>query len=467
VNPAIDGSARAEPLVAGASRVEFAPPLGLEMMGYGARVGRAAARHDPLFARALYARAGSDALILELDLCLVAPAQVDWIRERIRARTGLPPERVLVGCIHTHSAPDTGLGELLAGREAPPHVEPLLEAGVEAARRAYEGAAPARLGLGRAVAAIGRNRRSADGPLDEEVLVVRFDREDGGPLAVLYVHGCHPTALGHDNLAYSADWPGAAAREIESALPGAIPLFALGAHADVDPRTRDLLDLAVEDQSLGVSFEQMEALGRELGRAVAEAASAVESAPGARVGAAASRVQIPVHGADGSEEAYADALARRRSEALDALGLEPDAKLRTGELFRLTHERTRGLEPEVMRERIARSRLYLRDRTAPRFAGGRMPDVEVQVLRLGEALLLGIPAEPTVDVGLEWKRRAPSPYAAVVAIANGWLRYLPHPRNFGEPLAHQKYEVLMSTFVPDAAERILDEATRLGRELLA
>ncbi|UCE87603.1 MAG: hypothetical protein JSU66_07805 [Deltaproteobacteria bacterium] len=452
-------------LVAGASRVELAAPLGLDMMGYGARTEPAAARHDPLFARALYASDGSDILIVELDLCLLAPSQADWIRDRIREQTGLPPERILVGCIHTHSAPDVGLGELLAGREAPPHVKPLLEAGVEAARRAHAGAAPARLGLGRAVAAIGRNRRCAAGPLDDEVLVARVDREDGAPLAVLYVHGCHPTALGHDNLAYSADWPGAAAREIEAALPGALALFALGAHADVDPRTRGLLDLAVEEQSVGVTFEAMEALGRELGRAVAVAAGAIETQPRVPVGAASARVELPVHGAESGAEAHAQALAARRAEAFAALGLAPDAQVRTGELFRLTQERTRGLDADERRERIARARLYLRDRTASRFAGGRAPSVEVQVLRIGDALLLGIPAEPTVDVGIEWKRRAPSPHAAVISIANGWLRYLPHPRNFDEPLAHQKYEVLMSTFVPDAAERLLDAATRLAGDL--
>jgi hypothetical protein len=53
----------------------------------------------------------------------------------------------------------------------------------------------------------------------------------------------------------------------------------------------------------------------------------------------------------------------------------------------------------------------------------------------------------------------------VLSIANGWLRYLPHPRNFAEPAAHTHYEVLMSTFEPDAASRLLDLAERLDARL--
>jgi hypothetical protein len=52
-----------------------------------------------------------------------------------------------------------------------------------------------------------------------------------------------------------------------------------------------------------------------------------------------------------------------------------------------------------------------------------------------------------------------------VSIANGWMRYLPHPRNFAEPGAHLKYEILQSTLVPDAAERLLARAEALARSL--
>lgn len=452
-------------LSAGVASHRFDPPLGADMMGYGARTGTAVSSHDPLSVRALYLHGGSDLLLLECDVCLFAPRQADALRARIAARTGVPAERVLVGSIHTHSGPDTGFAALLAGQPPPAHVEPILEAAVQAAARARETAAPARLGVTRAAARIGRNRRLPDGPLDPQVLVLRVDAAGGAPRAVVFVHGCHPTALGHENLAYSADWPWAARERVEEAFPGATALFVLGAHADVDPRTRGLLDLAIAGQSVGVGFDEVEALGRELGEAVVEAAAAADPVSDVSVAAAARRIPLPVHGFDAGEVAYHEGLERSRADAHRALGLGAEERVSTVELFRLERERTRDLPASERRERIARVRRHLRDRTAPRFAFAHEPRVEAQVLRIGEAWLLGLPAEPTVNVGLDWQRRAGGRPASVVGIANGWLRYLPHAEDFRDPEAHLKYEILQSTLVPQAAGRLLDEAESLADEL--
>lgn len=463
----VGGEAMTGPgLRAGTSAVALPVPLGTPMMGYGAREGVAEAEHDPLHARALYlARSASDLLWVQCDLCLIAPAQAAELRRRIAARTGVDAERILVGCIHTHSGPETGILELLTGNPPPAHVGPLFDAVVEAGAQAHASAAPARLGVGHAEAAIGRNRRRSDGPLDRDLLLVRVDRAGGEPLALVYVHGCHPTALGHDNLSLSADWPAAAGAEIAAALPGVNPIFALGAHADVDPRSRGLLDLGIPGQSLGVSFEETEALGRELGRAAGEAAAAIETHADAEVGIAQARLRIPVHPGVTDPARRKETLAGLRAEALAALGVEDDPGYGTGDLYRLERERTAGLEVAERRERVAKVRHYLRDHTAPRFAGGLEPEIEVQALRLGPARLLAVPLEATVDVGLDWKRRMGSGDAAVLSIANGWLRYLPHPRNFAEPGAHRAYEIVMSSLVPDAATRLLDAGQRLQAEL--
>jgi len=448
-------------LRAGAARVPLDPPLGGPMMGYGARQGVARGVRDPLYARALYLAGRDDCVWLELDLCLLARTQADAVRWRVAERTGVPPARVLVACTHTHSGPETGLFAALGGAPTPPAAARLLDAAVEAAARARASAGPARLGVGRGEAHIGRNRRRADGPVDPEVLVVRVDREDGAPLAVLYVHGCHPTALGSDNLEYSADWPAAASRAVEAALPGALGLFALGAHGDVDPRTRGLLDFAAPGQSVGVSYEETEALGREVGEAAARAALAVEPVRDAPVRVASGAVAVPVHGAERGAEARREALAEARRRAQEALGLRPDEDPDVSGWFARISERTAGLAPAEARPRIAAARRYLRDRTAPHFAGGLAPSVPVQVLALGEARFAALPAEPTVDVGLDWRARLGGAPGAVLGIANGWLRYLPHPRNFAEPDADLRYEIAMSTFVPDAALQLLDAAAAL------
>jgi hypothetical protein len=444
-------------LEAGTSALALPVELGQPMMGYGARVGPAAALHDPLHARALYLRGRSDCLILSLDVCLIAPAQADSVRAELERRTGVAAERILVACIHTHAGPDTGIAALAAGKPPPPHAAALFAAAVRAGEAAVKSAAPARLAHARAEARIGANRRTAGGPFDPEALVLRVDDAHGAPQAVLYSYGCHPTALGPENLAWSADWPWAAGRAIEAALPGANPIFLLGAHSDVDPRTRGVKDLAETGRTSGVGFDEVERLGREVGEAVARAALAAEPArAAAAVGARSARVRLRAHREDPD--------ARR--SALAALGLPPGSEIATNDFFRLETERTQGLPPEERRERIARVRAYLRGRLASRFAGGDEADVEVQVLRLGDARFAALPLEATVDVGRDWKARV-APPAALLSIANGWLRYLPHERNFREPGAHRHYEVLMSTFEADAASRLLDEAERLERSLAA
>ena len=450
-----------ESLCAGVARAALPMPPGGALMGYAARAGGASGVHDPLYARALHLRHRDSLLWVFLDVCLITPEQAAELRERAAERTAIPRERLLVTCTHTHSGPETGAaagsGATWAG---------ILEAALEAAAAAAGATRPVRLALGSARAAIGRNRRRADGPVDPRVHLLRFSEPGGGPVALVYALGCHPTALGHENLAYSADWPGAASRALEERFPGALAFFALSAHADVDPVTRGLQDIAVPGRSVGVGFEAMEALGEQVARAV-EAASrdAQEAGPGAGIALATGRVRLPVHGAADGPEAHAATLAARRSAALAALDLPSDTVLRSSELFPLALERLRGRPLDEARQRFATLRLYLRERSAPRVAGGLAAQVELAVLRIGPALLLALPFEPTVEVGRAWAERARGLGAApglVLSIANGWLRYLPHPREFAAPGAETAYEVLTSTFVPEAAERLLDAGEGLA-----
>lgn len=439
---------------AGAAEVSLDLPLGIPLMGYGARQGVAESVHDPLHTRALYLEAGGRALLVQLEVCLLAVPQARALRERIARRTELDASEIWIAATHTHSGPETGIAEVLAGEAPPAWVDSVLDAAVEAAGWAVRRAAPAQIGLGSTRVDVGRNRREAGGAVDPEVVVLRVDRADGEPRALVFVHGTHPTVLGHENLAWSADWPGAAATAIREAYPKAVPLFLLGAHADVDPRTRGLQDLAVPGLSLGAGFEACEALGREVGCAVIEAARAIATCADLEVRAARRSLEIPVHGAGEGEAAHRAVIERRAAEAARALDLDPDEPVRVSRLLALEQERTAGLPPEERRDRISRVRLFVRDRTAARVAGGTRPLVEVQHLRIGEAEWLGLPAEATAELGLAWKSgRAPG--SALLSNVGGWLRYLPHPERFRAPGGEQHYEVLMSTLEPAAAERLL------------
>jgi hypothetical protein len=458
-------------LTAGAARTEITPEPGVELMGYGARVGTAVRCHDPLYARALCLSRSdcgepSEIVIVSADLCLMTPEQARLARGEIAARTRVPVDHIQVCCTHTHSGPDTGLGARMTGREEPAYVRKLFAGIVDAAVQAHRGQIPASLRWRRAEAHIGRNRRLAAGPLDPEVRILQVDAQSGRPLAVLFNYACHGTVLGHDNLEISADWPGVATGRIE-AERGGVALFQLGAHADVDPRTRGLMDLAIEGQSLGLGFDAVSVLGGEVAEAVLGALDEPSDETAGNevsIAAGSSRLSLAAHlGGLDEREVRAQLDARKRALA-EELDIPLDRFPRSAELYGAVQSRARALPPSAARELIARARLYVRDKTVPRWLGGqRRVDVEVQVLVVAGVALLGLPLEPTTEVGLDWKSRAPG--GCVAGIANGWLRYLPHRRDLAELFAHQRYEILSALFPPDACDSLLEAGDRLRASL--
>jgi hypothetical protein len=462
-------------LSAGTAKLDITPAPGVGLLGYGAREGAARGVHDPLYARALALRSGQDqaassVIIVVADLCLITPTQALEVRRDIAGRTGLAPANILVSCTHTHSGPDTGLAAQMTRREQPGHVAPLLQALSEAGERAYEGAAPARLRWLRAEAQIGKNRRRADGPVDTEIGVLEVQDVAGATRAVLYHYGCHPTVLGHDNLEISADWPGAASGAIERAT-GGTALFLLGAHADIDPRTRGLMDLAISGQSVGLGFDAVDVLGGEVAASVLGALRSPDPASDSPPIRAVSRsLHLPIHLGDQTEETARKQLESRKRQLAQMLGVPLADFPRLSNLEERIRERASGLDPATLRDRIAQGRLYIRDRTGPYWIeGARQLDVEAQLLRIGDAALLTLPVEPTTAVGMDWKTRTRRslPYSGVVGIGNGWLRYLPHPDDLDDPLAHHRYEVLSSLLADGSCEKLLALGENLLEEVLS
>ncbi len=331
-------------LLAGAARSDITPEPGIPLMGYAARRGAARAVHDRLLARALALAPGQPerpgVVLVAADLCLMAPEQALEVRERIAAGSGLPTPNVWVCCTHTHSGPEMGLRDLAQGREAPDHVAKILSGLVEAGLAAHAARRPARLGWSRGQVRIGRNRRVEDGPVDPELLVLWVEGLDGRPIGLLFQHGCHPTVLGCENLELSADWPGAAAGRIERET-GAPALFLLGAHGDVDPRTRGVKDLIRRYQSRGRGFPAVEALGAEVAEAVLASGEDEHSLSGP-LGAVSRTLRLPLHlgqlsGPDAELE-----LEKRKQQLADRLGIPVEHLPRLSELESFVRDRIEG-----------------------------------------------------------------------------------------------------------------------------
>ncbi len=251
---------------AGVARVDITPPAGHPMGGYSARTHGATGLHDPLYATVLVVESGNNSLALvTCDLRSFVSTRVG---ELAKQKFGI--QNTLIDVSHTHSGPVTWELRSPWYTEA----EDKMVAAIGEAKASMFGAT---LSLSTGRIYLGFNRRKvADGratmwwrnaeklpshPLDPTVNVLQVKDEQGKTRAVLVNYACHPSVLGPDNYDYSADYPGAMKRTIESAVPGATALFIQGGAGDINPY-RDKEPVA------GQGFQAVEEMGQALGKYV-------------------------------------------------------------------------------------------------------------------------------------------------------------------------------------------------------
>jgi hypothetical protein len=275
-------------LQAGFSRIEITPPRECSLQGYEFRFSQLPPGNDgvldPLFARALALSDGDGppAILLSLDVCIVSVALVGRLSRRIAERVGTTPDRVLVTTTHTHSGPDLAEPELAdalgavfesAATDATDspgrrYAATMEDRAVESAVRSAALMTPVLARWGCAPLGIAYDRRvpTADGGVehcwnpreqthlrpgpaaDPTCTVLALEQPSAGRRIVLFNASGHPTVLGKTSRVVSADWPGAACRAIEQAVPNTDALFLLGASGDLHPW------IATQDDPAGVDI---------------------------------------------------------------------------------------------------------------------------------------------------------------------------------------------------------------------
>ncbi len=283
----------AETLQAGAAQVDITPPPGLEMYGFFNRITehrKASGTLDPLFARVLVLQAGDRRLAL-VTLDLGRTFNEAWLgRLRAAVKDDSRVDAVIVAASHTHSGPN--ILDVYPDGRVPAWEDAALDKVAHAVHQAAAALEPARIGTGYGNAYIGYNRRQVDpaghvtmmwrnpdkvanGPVDSTVGVIRVDRADGSPIALLVNYACHPTVLGSDNLRYSADFIGPMAATVAASWDGKpVCFFLQGAAGDINP----YFDGTPLDQG---AVEKRDWTGRELGTEAARVARGIKTAEAA------------------------------------------------------------------------------------------------------------------------------------------------------------------------------------------
>src|SRR4051794_3740311 len=202
------------------------------MGGYGARTGVAERTHDPLQARVLVLGDGDTELVIAVcDLLGVGRDLVAETRKMIEDDTGIPPQHVLIAATHTHSGP---AGFRIS--DAADFVGVTARKIAGAVRTARRDLCPVTLKVAEAeVRTTSQTRRHPDGPTHPTAPVLSALPDSGAPpIATLVTFACHSTVLEHDNLEYSADFPGAMARAVEHAV-GGTAIYLQGAAGNINP----------------------------------------------------------------------------------------------------------------------------------------------------------------------------------------------------------------------------------------
>jgi neutral ceramidase len=440
--------------------VDITPPVGTPLAGFAARAGVSVGIHDALRARVLVLEqeAGESVALVTADLLEVPTPMARAIRERIAATIGSGIDHVMVSTSHTHSGPalEGGMGSL--GLASEHYQANLADQVAGAASAAWNRREPVRLcaGAGR-IEGIGRNRRHDDGlPVDPTVGVLRV-LPAAGPGCLFARYTCHAVVLGPDNLLISADYPGYAQRFVERSLgPGLDAMFANGAAGDVN--TGHSADLSALGYHIpGRTFERAERLGTMLGAEVVRAAQELQVEADPAIGATSREVSLPTKELPSLREAEAD--LSRTTQALAALRRELGEAAWQADppLPRLVKARVKELYARLLLKRVEE-----REQGGAATEGRREAAVEVQGIRLGGTVLIGVPFELFVEVGLSVQARSPRPRTWVVGYANGSLGYMPSRQAYAEG----GYEVVSARFAAQAVaaleEAMVGVASALG-----
>jgi len=418
------------------------PPVGVPLGGYAARVEPARGVHDDLHARAVVLEAGGErAALVSLELLYATRELVEEVRRVCEEEAGIPQDSVMVAAVHTHSGPS------LVGFHSTPrqgYLEEYLRllpglvasAVIEATHRLVE--VDVRYGRGRVDKWLVNRRKPGRGPLDPEVSALCLEH-GGRALCTVVNFACHAVVLGHNNLLISADYPGYVSTTVERLLGGSC-LFLNGACGDVNPLTPGTSLERVYDRSVG-TFKHAEEMGAAIACEAVKSLLSSESSSVRGVWAARRRVELKIREFPRISEEELEATRRSFKDAL--------AKGNWGEASKL-------------RFRLAMMELVKR-------LEERCPDgvlrTEIQALRIGDAVVVGLPGEPFVEVGLRIKASSRAGLTMVAGYANDAIGYLPTDEAFEEG----GYEVSLPVCIVErgAASRLVDEATRLVEELLA
>ncbi|NQT16242.1 MAG: hypothetical protein HQ582_26020, partial [Planctomycetes bacterium] len=313
------------------------------------------------------------------------------------------------------------------------------------------------------------------GPIDPEIGILRLNRPNGEPLAVVYSYASHAYG-GVPSGGVSADLPGFASAVLEEALGhGAKALFLQGAAGDITPIRYKDVDAPPPTERLGTM----------LGLSTLKAANRITTRDEATLRVVSETIELPRRS---DVQARIESLAAQQETILQFFtgvgcgthgagtflnfktflplytkrALDPEWPSYSSYLYK--HEEATGRDDlrqldAANQERIdkylacienmerlirVRSNLTALQRHLKRGATGPIT-AEIQGLRVGEFVLITFPGELFAEVGLRVKEQSPFEHTFVAGYTNGQVGYAPT----ADAYEREAYEDVLTSLAPE------------------
>jgi len=286
------------------------------------------------------------------------------------------------------------------------------------------------------------------GPIDPEIGILRVDRLDGRPMAVVYDFACHPY-ITVPRGGVTADFPGFASKVIEETLGnGAMALFLQGAGGDISEvgykgvnRPRDaeplgtmlglntlkaLQSIQTRDATLSVISESLELprrtdIPQRIESLLREQAALLKSLRGTSLNI---KTFLPLYIKRALSPDFPSYYSYRYLQA---------EKMGTDELSGIDAQNKAHVEKYLRNIRAMEKLARIQDKIATLerhkaindAAGEPTISTEVQGIKIGDFVLITSPAEVLVQVGLNVKKASPYEHTFMAACSNGYIHYGP------------------------------------------
>lgn len=432
-------------LKAGFAEMDITPPLGTQLAGW-LDVARPAERiRDPVFARmAVIESHGERVGFISLDLLSIRGSDVMDIRQRIEAAANIPAKSIMIAATHNHAGP--AIVTIGPYRREETYLEGLKVNLTRQAVEAVNRLEPAEIGIGTGFEGrLAFNRRwitksgltrcqpgtanpdvlCPEGPVDTQLGVICLRRPGGRKLGYLVNWTCHTVQV-YDMRTVTAAWPGALAREVKE-REGCPCLLLNGAFGNIMHHNSADQDFKSDPDRMGA------VLAGDLSGVVNKMQFRTE----AKLAVTQKLLQLPLR-------------------EISAAEIEESKRILAGEEVKLRP----GVQRYGRNTTYAASILQLVERKKER----NFSRAEVQAIRVGHTVFVGLPAEAFVEIGLKIKFASPFDPTFVVGAANGMVGYAPPP----ESHARGGYECTTahwSKVAPEAATMMGDMGIELARQL--